>query len=286
MRELLDFLAEAPRTMSVVPFRAALLHRLEAVVHADLLVWNEFNLTEGSAFGADEPAGTISDELRPAFERHMAGHPLVRHFVATGDYAALRLSDVASRAAFHRLPIYDEFFRPLGVEYQLVCGASPSPGQLIGLSFNRADRDFTDAQCILVELLRPHVIAANALVERADALATLTVREREVLHLVHTGATNREIGGLLVIAPSTVKKHLEHVFVKLGVQTRTAAAARLALPPGTSGVFTSMTAGSGDPVGGGSRRAMRPATLAGARAATVGRRRSRAGPRSLRELVG
>lgn len=53
----------------------------------------------------------------------------------------------------------------------------------------------------------------------------LTGREVEVLHWVSCGKTNRDIGDILGLSPRTVNKHLEHVYVKLGVETRTAAAA-------------------------------------------------------------
>ncbi|MBB2896011.1 response regulator transcription factor [Pseudomonas sp. AS2.8] len=52
----------------------------------------------------------------------------------------------------------------------------------------------------------------------------LTGREVEVLHWVACGKTNRDIGDILGLSPRTVNKHLEHVYVKLGVETRTAAA--------------------------------------------------------------
>jgi DNA-binding CsgD family transcriptional regulator len=54
----------------------------------------------------------------------------------------------------------------------------------------------------------------------------LTAREREVLAWVASGKTNPEIARLLWLAPRTVSKHLENVYAKLGVKTRTAAAAR------------------------------------------------------------
>jgi DNA-binding CsgD family transcriptional regulator len=54
----------------------------------------------------------------------------------------------------------------------------------------------------------------------------LTAREREVLAWVARGKTNPEIAELLWLAPSTVRKHLENVYAKLGVSTRTAAVAR------------------------------------------------------------
>ncbi len=53
----------------------------------------------------------------------------------------------------------------------------------------------------------------------------LTAREAEVLTWVARGKTNRDIADILGMSPRTVNKHLEHVFEKLGVETRTAAAA-------------------------------------------------------------
>jgi DNA-binding CsgD family transcriptional regulator len=54
----------------------------------------------------------------------------------------------------------------------------------------------------------------------------VTSREREILALVAAGKTNGEIGLVLAISARTVQKHLEHIFQKLGVETRTAAAIR------------------------------------------------------------
>ena len=50
------------------------------------------------------------------------------------------------------------------------------------------------------------------------------VRNRGVVWLAK-GKTNRDIGDTLGMSPRTVNKHLEHVFEKLGVETRAAAAA-------------------------------------------------------------
>jgi DNA-binding NarL/FixJ family response regulator len=57
------------------------------------------------------------------------------------------------------------------------------------------------------------------------ATAALTPRETEVLSWVAKGKTNRDVGEILGMSPRTVNKHLEHVFEKLGVETRAAAAA-------------------------------------------------------------
>lgn len=52
---------------------------------------------------------------------------------------------------------------------------------------------------------------------------TLTLREIEILNWLREGKRNREIGIILGISARTVGKHLEHLFQKLGVETRTAA---------------------------------------------------------------
>jgi DNA-binding CsgD family transcriptional regulator len=66
---------------------------------------------------------------------------------------------------------------------------------------------------------------ALLLEETRDELG-LTARERQILAWVTRGKTNPEIAEILWIAPTTVRRHLEHVYAKLGVSTRTAAVAR------------------------------------------------------------
>lgn len=60
---------------------------------------------------------------------------------------------------------------------------------------------------------------------RSELPGGLTEREAEVLGLVAGGRSNREIASLLFISERTVHRHLSNIFVKLGVSSRTAAAA-------------------------------------------------------------
>lgn len=66
--------------------------------------------------------------------------------------------------------------------------------------------------------------AADAPPPSRLATASLTPRETEVLSWVAKGKTNRDVAEILGMSPRTVNKHLEHVFEKLGVETRSAAA--------------------------------------------------------------
>jgi DNA-binding CsgD family transcriptional regulator len=60
-----------------------------------------------------------------------------------------------------------------------------------------------------------------------EEIVTLTSREREIVAALADGCSNAEIAERLTIAPTTVRKHLEHIYAKLNVRTRTAAAARV-----------------------------------------------------------
>ena len=104
----------------------------------------------------------------------------------------------------------------------------------------RDEPDFSERDRVVLELLRPHFRAREALADlqrRARApgaerdagdtpepTAPLTPREREILNLVRQGRTNSQIAAELWITPGTVKKHLENVYEKLGVAGRAAAA--------------------------------------------------------------
>jgi DNA-binding CsgD family transcriptional regulator len=111
-----------------------------------------------------------------------------------------------------------------------------------GIVVNRRRQGFSDRDRAVLELIRPHLANLYRLgvaIDRAKqapthadkatqiAAARLTARERDVLVWLAAGKTNRDIAAILGAKPRTVEKHLEHIYEKLGVETRTAAVMRM-----------------------------------------------------------
>jgi two-component system response regulator DevR len=71
---------------------------------------------------------------------------------------------------------------------------------------------------------RGMVTRSTAPVGSSSAGLALTIRERQVLHLIAKGMTNREIGDELELAEKTVKNYVSGLFAKLGVARRAQAA--------------------------------------------------------------
>lgn len=92
---------------------------------------------------------------------------------------------------------------------------------------DRRRRQFSERDLAMLRMVAP--LLQRLLRERPTPRlpASVTVQERRVLMHVATGASNAEIARAMFIAPSTVRKHLEHVYAKLGVHNRLQALAVL-----------------------------------------------------------
>jgi DNA-binding CsgD family transcriptional regulator len=170
---------------------------------------------------------------------------ITRYRSRTADLSAARLSDVVAWRRYRESPIHREYFAPNGVGYMLDLGLPASPGWQRTLLFckSRNERDFSERDRDVLEMLRPHLRAreARAALRRrlldeslgdedsSDPDASLTLREREIVFLAAQGKTNAHIAAELWITSGTVKKHLENVYLKLGVCNRAAAANRVSV---------------------------------------------------------
>jgi DNA-binding CsgD family transcriptional regulator len=223
-------------------FPGAVLPALAALVGCDVLTYNEIGPTPGQTRYADYPSHALDPATQPVFAAYVHEHPLVNHYRRTGDGEPVKISDFLGRERFHRLGLYSEFFRPIPVEHQIALSLPGPEGRVIGIALNRARADFSERDRALLGALRPPLtralLRARSRAQARDALtrlgrggaARLTDREVQVLHLVALGRTNLAVAHVLGISPRTVAKHLEHIYRKLAVTSRTAAVTRTLAP--------------------------------------------------------
>ena len=157
------------------------------------------------AFGQATVAVRASDG-KLVWQTPLARDLLNEYFAATGKFAPVRLLAWIDEAIAAKSE-----GRPPG---QLLC---TSGAKRLLASFH----DQTGDEEWLVVLREENDASA---VESLMTAFRLTLREAEVLYWVTLGKTSKDIGDILGSSPRTVNKHLEHIFEKLGVETRTAAA--------------------------------------------------------------
>jgi DNA-binding CsgD family transcriptional regulator len=327
----LGFLREAEAVAGPDAFPSELLDRLRELVGCEWVSYEERDRagTRSIAYEtctrgreADEGQSQMDEEFLLSLCPLMEEHPLCAYMTRTGDLTAHMTSDFATLRQWHRLGIYTEYFRLYGVDYRLMVGLPAQHSK--SLFFDRAahGHDFGERERLLVNTLRPHLIALDAAarerrlaaalllepevaglvvlqsfdqidfvtpvaatllahyfayasdrllpepvrawlrhdavrlngngppppataplsVERGDRrltirragrtllldeeIGTLTRRERQIIDQLAGGSSNAEIAERLTISPMTVRKHLENIYAKLGVHTRTAAVAR------------------------------------------------------------
>jgi DNA-binding CsgD family transcriptional regulator len=217
----------------------ALIEGVSALVPATLVSFHEFDflnltsiayqsLTDGKRTEAvNEVGGSDVEEWLLHFWRSHCSYPQ-----RSGDLRVVLLdTDFMSQLQWRQSPQYIDVVAEEGFLHDVVVSLPALPGRFRRLVLAR-DRDvpFSERDRRLLGLLRPHLneIWLDAQHRRAGP-PRLTPREWEVLHLVGAGLSNVDIATYLVISVSTVRKHLENAYDRLGVRTRTAAAAT-ALP--------------------------------------------------------
>jgi DNA-binding NarL/FixJ family response regulator len=130
--------------------------------------------------------------------------------------------------------MYADVYRPQGLEHELqLClpeppGRATGPGRTVRLYFFRGPgQDFSERDRALLVLLRPHLHQAYLDAERRrHPIPRLTPRQTDLLHLVAAGHTNTQIARRLGLSEGTVRTHLENIYERLQVSSRTAAVTR------------------------------------------------------------
>jgi DNA-binding CsgD family transcriptional regulator len=159
-------------------------------------------------------------------------YPVCRYAARTG--SVVKITDFYSTRQWHSTGMYTDHDRLLGVEHCLMLCLPEAPGRTAGparhlrLYLSRGPGlDFSERDRAVLTLLRPHLHQAYLDAERRrHPVPRLTPRQNDLLRLVAAGHTNTQIARRLGISEGTVRTHLENIYERLGVSSRTAAVTR------------------------------------------------------------
>ena len=232
---VLGLVAEAAAADGERPFERSLIERMARLVAADHAGYYEYTMPGRSVFQI-ECSGICGEEGVEEWNSHVAAYmpywPL-HDGLLSSFRTAVTLSDFLGERAKRRNPWYTEVMRPRSQEHECkLLLPAPAPDlecNARGFFFVRGPgrTDFDERDRSVLTVLRSQLGVIRDRWERRRRPPGLTAREAEITRLLGQGLTNQEIADRLVISTGTVRTHLENIFEKLGVHTRTAAVARM-----------------------------------------------------------
>jgi DNA-binding CsgD family transcriptional regulator len=215
---------------------------LGRLVASDLTTLSICDLETGHRSVVSDVPGAISKRDVETFDRYFHEHPLVRSHGHNPAAVTRRISDLVADADFRRTPLYNDYYRSIRIDRAMAVPIHVHRHVLVSFVLNRSGREFSARDLECLEAIRPHLGHLYRLTRAAEGPGAawgvpspdpgvavdprLTAREHEVLDWLSGGKTDRDIADILGISPRTVHKHLQRIYEKLGVETRTAAVMR------------------------------------------------------------
>jgi DNA-binding CsgD family transcriptional regulator len=182
------------------------------------------------------PAGAYDwEDLDRAYWQHYPDSQFCSYPGRTGDLRSIiKTTDFYSARQWHSTGMYIDHCRPLGLEHTLMlCLPEPpprtaGPGRHLRLYLDRGPGpEFSERDRAVLTLLRPHLHQAYLDAQRRrHPVPRLTPRQQDLLRLLSAGHTNTQIARRLGISEGTVRTHLENIYQRLQVSSRTAAVSR------------------------------------------------------------
>ena len=234
LRGLLQVIEAARSTDVAEGLPMAVLERTRTLVASDMVSFVEFDSERQVSFFDQGLPDDVDGPAEEAFWRHYWDTASCSYPDRSGDDRSVTtLSDFYTQRQWHNTGMYADYFGRVGVERDaMLCISAPTGRSRRLIFFRGPGADFDGRDRLLLSLLRPLLNELyQELERRRRPVPDLTPRQWELLRLVAYGRTNAEIALDLVVTKDTVRKHLENIFARLGVTTRTGAVAQ-AFPTG------------------------------------------------------
>src|SRR5689334_14548682 len=238
LRALVGIISDPRTDLPAEGLPPSLLADLMAQIRCDVLWFTGYDSgRQAFRFGQEVPAIDLpgwEDRDQATWELYWGCKPC-SYPDLTGDLRSITMgSDFYSARQWHATGMYSDVYRPQGLDQGLqLClpeppGPALGPGRTARLIFVRGPGpDFSERDRALLVLLRPHLHQAYLDAERRrHPIPQLTPRQKDLLHLVAAGHTNSQIARRLGLSEGTVRTHLENIYTRLHVSSRTAAVTR------------------------------------------------------------
>lgn len=194
-----------------------------SLIAADELLWVDLPMGSSGSEALVGPSLEPDAVLACQLDTYGMRHPAVRSYlVANDDRRPRRVSDVAANREWQSSAVFNEVFRARPGRFQLSLVVDLDAGGGRGWVLGRSDRDFSDREVETATALLPLLSLAHR-ARRPKAVGdqdALTPREHEIVRLLSLGLKASAIARALGIRQATVRKHLEHVYRKLGTTDR------------------------------------------------------------------
>jgi DNA-binding CsgD family transcriptional regulator len=166
-------------------FPVKVLSTIRKILPCNSMCYNEVALPNSMKSWIMEPADALPGPLlKESFLRNYTEHPVFLHYSRTGDINSYRMSDFLSQRQFHDTVLYNEYYRQSSVEYQLATAFMLGSDLMICIALDRHCKDFSENDCLTLDLLRPHLVQAYYNIQTLELMKGIIEKDGKGLLIV------------------------------------------------------------------------------------------------------
>ncbi len=187
IKQVLEFLHDLYAFRSWDELTTHVLNSLPTLIPTDICSYNDMSSRRRYAAyrGWPDNHPTIP-QAAEILGRYAHQHPILTHMEQTKDPTSHKITDFMAQRQFRTTALYNEFYRPLQLPYNMAATIALTKDSTIAIGFNRIKRDFTEDNMAVLDVLRPHLVQAYGNAERVTGLQEqLSTFHRAIEELDH-----------------------------------------------------------------------------------------------------
>lgn len=202
LEDALAFAARLHACQDPSELRRVTVRGLSELIGAERVTFEHFAPTVPRLWAVADPDDPYLPWMWETFLTHLHEHPVIKHYRATGDLGANKISDFVSTREWRRTELYQRLYRPLGYEDQMGVCLAPPGREFYSVVLSRGRRSFSERDRGLLTLLRPHFAQAHANALAFERLQRENDRRQEATNwLTQSAILLDELGRVLHCPP-------------------------------------------------------------------------------------